>query len=100
MTFTPAIVDVLLPANGQEEIVIGASARSNGLIPVELVLTSPSGTVLDVTEVRIRVNAIAGLGRGVSGLFLVLLGLWWLIHTRRTIKKRQAKEHPTLRSQA
>jgi len=100
MTFAPSVVDVVLPANGQEEIVIGASARSNGLIPVELVLLSPSGTVLEVAEVRIRVNAIAGLGRGVSGLFLVLLGLWWLIHTRRTMKKRQAKQHPTLRSQS
>jgi hypothetical protein len=100
MTFTPNLLDVVLSANGQEEIVIAASARSNGLIPVELVLTSPSGTVLDVTEVRIRVNAIAGLGRGVSGLFLVLLGAWWVIHARRTMKKRQAKEHPTLRSQA
>lgn len=100
MTFTPSVIDIVLPPSDQEEVVIGASARSNGLIPVELVLLTPGGTVLDVAEVRIRVNAIAGLGRGVSGLFLVLLGLWWLIHTRRIIKKRRAKEHPTLRSES
>ncbi|MFM8644275.1 MAG: hypothetical protein ACKODN_03355, partial [Actinomycetota bacterium] len=66
MTFTPSSIDVVIPANGQREVVINAVARSNGLIPVELMLMSPNGTVLDVAEVRVRVNAIAGLGRGVS----------------------------------
>ncbi|MFM7307903.1 MAG: hypothetical protein ACKO2Q_08000, partial [Actinomycetota bacterium] len=98
MTFTPSSIDIVIPANGQREVVIDATARSNGLIPVELMLMSPSGAVLDVAEVRVRVNAIAGLGRGVSTVFLVLLAAWWGIHTRRQIKQRKAKEHPTLRS--
>ena len=98
MTFTPSSIDIVIPANGQREVVINATARSNGLIPVELMLMSPSGAVLDVAEVRVRVNAIAGLGRGVSAVFLVLLAAWWGIHTRRQIKQRKAKEHPTLRS--
>ena len=98
MTFTPAFVDAVLPANGQREVVVDASARSNGLIPVELVLMSKSGAVLDVAEVRIRVNAIAGLGRGVSAVFLVVLALWWFIHARRNAKKKMTKEHPALRS--
>ncbi|MFM8907105.1 MAG: hypothetical protein ACKOIZ_05740, partial [Actinomycetota bacterium] len=63
-------------------------------------LMSPSGAVLDVAEVRVRVNAIAGLGRGVSAVFLVLLVAWWGIHTRRQIKQKKAKEHPTLRSKS
>ena len=98
MSFTPAFVDAVLPANGQREVVVDASARSNGLIPVELVLMSKSGAVLDVAEVRIRVNAIAGLGRGVSAVFLVVLALWWFIHARRNAKKKMTKEHPALRS--
>ncbi|MFM8645114.1 MAG: hypothetical protein ACKODN_07855, partial [Actinomycetota bacterium] len=69
MTFTPSSIDIVIPANGQQEVVINATARSNGLIPVELMLMSPSGAVLDVAEVRVRVNAIAGLGRGVSAVF-------------------------------
>jgi hypothetical protein len=98
MTFRPAFVDVVLPANGQREVVVEASARSNGLIPVELVLLSASGVVFDVAEVRIRVNAIAGLGRGVSAVFVVLLGVWWAIHARRRMKKKMTIEHPALRS--
>ena len=98
LVFDPPFVDLVLPANGQREVVIGASARSNGLIPVELMLMSPSGTVLDVAEIRVRVNAIAGLGRGVSLVFLVLLALWWIVHTRRRIKKEKTHEHPALRS--
>jgi len=98
MTFTPSSIDIVIPANGQREVVFNATARSNGLIPVELMLMSPSGAVLDVAEVRVRVNAIAGLGRGVSAVFLVLLAAWWGIHTRRQIKQRKAKEHPALRS--
>ncbi|MEY3131757.1 MAG: hypothetical protein RLZ29_94 [Actinomycetota bacterium] len=100
LSFTPDFVDVVLPANGQREVVVDASARSNGLIPVELVLMSKSGTVLDVSELRVRVNAIAGLGRGVSVVFLVLLGAWWFIHARRSNRKKKAKEHPALRSKA
>lgn len=98
MTFDPQFVDIVLPANGQREIVVAASARSNGLIPVELMLMSPGGSVLDVTEVRVRVNAIAGLGRGVSGAFLALLAVWWVVHARRQAKKGKTKEHPALRS--
>jgi hypothetical protein len=100
LSFTPGFVDVVLPANGQREVVVDASARSNGLIPVELVLMSKSGTVLDVSELRVRVNAIAGLGRGVSVVFLVLLGAWWFIHARRSNRKKKTKEHPALRSKA
>jgi len=98
MTFLPQFTDLVLPAEGQREVVFGATARANGLIPVELMLMSKAGAVLDVAEVRVRVNAIAGLGRGVSAVFLVLLAAWWGIHTRRQIKQRKAKEHPTLRS--
>ena len=100
LTFSPAFVDVVLPANGQREVVVDASARSNGLIPVELVLMSRSGVVLDVSELRVRVNAIAGLGRGVSVVFLVVLGTWWVIHARRSTRKKKAKEHPALRSKS
>lgn len=98
MAFRPASIDVVLPAEGQREVVVEASARSNGLIPVELVLTSNSGVVFDVAEVRIRVNAIAGLGRGVSAVFVVLLGVWWAIHARRRMKKKRTTQHPALRS--
>jgi len=100
MTFTPSSIDIVIPANGQQEVVINATARSNGLIPVELMLMSPSGAVLDVAEVRVRVNAIAGLGRGVSAVFLVLLAAWWGIHTRRQLKQKKTKKHPTLRSKS
>jgi hypothetical protein len=65
-----------------------------------MLLKSPSGTMLDVAQVRVRVNAIAGLGRGVSAVFLVLLLVWWLIHTRRHHKQQNTKKHPALRSQS
>lgn len=100
MEFSPGSTDVVIPAGGQREIVTVATARSNGLIPVELVLSSPSGTVLDAAQVRIRVNAIAGLGRGVSAAFVVLLAVWWIVHARRNSRKKNAKEHPALRSKS
>jgi hypothetical protein len=100
VVFVPPNTDVVIPAGGQREVVVTAQARSNGLIPVTMVLTSPSGTVLDEAEVRIRVNALASLGRGVSALFLVVLGAWWVIHARRNIRRKAAEELPPLRSQA
>ena len=100
MVFVPPFVDVVLPAGGQDELVITAQARANGLIPVELVLASPSGTIIDTAGVRVRVNALAGLGRGVSGMFLGLLAVWWIVYSRRAARKRKAHEHPALRSQS
>ena len=98
MTFSPAVVDVSIDARGQREVFVAASARSNGLLTVELVLTTPSGVVLDSEQVRVRVNAIAGLGRWVSVVFLFILLLWWLLHLRRTHRKKRTQEHPALRS--
>lgn len=100
MTFDPTEIDVVIPANAQQELTVVANARANGLIPVELVLASPTGTVLDVAQLRIRVNAIAGLGRGISAVFIVLLAVWWIIHTRRHIRKKNTEKHPVLRSQS
>ena len=100
LSFDPGSVDLTIPARGQREVVVGASARANGLIPVELVLASPSGTILDTAQLRVRVNAIAGLGRGVSAAFLVLLATWWIVHARRNVRKKKTKEHPALRSKA
>jgi|GEM_PF-3126960 len=98
MTFTPNVIDVQLAARGQRELFVYATARSNGLLTVELVLTTPSGVVLDSQNVRVRVNAIAGLGRGVSVVFLALLTLWWIIHLRRNHRKKKTQQHPALRS--
>ena len=100
MTFEPSEFDIVIAPNGQQEVTVNASARANGLIPIEMLLKSPGGTMLDVARVRVRVNAIAGLGRGVSAVFLVLLLVWWLIHTRRHHKQQNAKKHPALRSQS
>lgn len=100
MTFVPSEFDIVIAPNGQQEVTVAASARTNGLIPLELVLESPNGTILDVAQLRVRVNAIAGLGRGVSAVFLVLLLVWWLIHARRHVKQRKTKTHPALRSQS
>jgi hypothetical protein len=100
MTFVPSEFDIVIAPNGQQEVTVAASARTNGLIPLELVLQSPTGTILDVAQLRVRVNAIAGLGRGVSAVFLVLLLVWWLIHTRRHHKQHNTKKHPALRSQS
>ena len=100
MTFVPTEFDIVIAPNGQQEVTVNASARANGLIPIELLLQSPGGTILDVAQVRVRVNAIAGLGRGVSAVFAVLLLVWWLIHTRRHVKQRNTKKHPALRSQS
>jgi len=99
MTFSPATTDVVLAPGAQREVSVAAVARANGLIPVELVLSSPAGVVLDSVTLRVRVNAIAGLGRGVSAVFVVLLAAWWIIHVRRSIRKKKAREHPALRSQ-
>lgn len=100
MSFVPTEIDIVIPANGQQELSVAANARANGLIPVELVLASPTGTVLDVAQLRIRVNAIAGLGRGISGVFVLLLAAWWIVHVRRHIRKKNTEKHPVLRSQA
>ncbi len=98
MSFVPTEFAVVIPPGDQRELVMTASARANGLIPIELVLSTPDGTVLDVAQIRVRVNAIAGLGRGVSAVFIVLLGAWWLIHARRSHKQKTAEKHPVLRS--
>ena len=98
MSFVPTEFAVVIPPGDQRELVMAARARANGLIPIELVLSSPNGMVLDVAQIRVRVNAIAGLGRGVSAVFIVLLGAWWLIHARRSHKQKTAEKHPVLRS--
>ena len=99
MTFSPESTEVVLAPGAQREVSVGATARANGLIPVELVLSSPAGVVLDSVTLRVRVNAIAGLGRGVSAVFVALLAAWWIIHVRRSMRKKEAREHPALRSQ-
>lgn len=99
ITFAAATFPVVIAPLAQEEVLLRANARANGLIPIELVLTTPGGTVLDVASVRVRVNAIAGLGRGISAIFVVLLIVWWVVHTRRQYKKKDAEKHPALRSQ-
>jgi hypothetical protein len=100
MTFEPPTTDVVLEPGAQREVSVAAAARANGLIPVELVLASPSGVVLDSVTLRVRVNAIAGLGRGVSAVFVALLAAWWIIHARRAMRKKKTRGHPALRSQA
>lgn len=100
LSFTPALSELTLAPRAQREVLIATVARANGLIPVELVLSTPGGVVLDAAQVRIRVNAIAGLGRSVSVVFLLLLLLWWVIHLRRTYRKGRSSQHPALRSQA
>jgi hypothetical protein len=99
MTFSPASTEVVLAPGAQREVSVAAAARANGLIPVELVLASPSGVVLDSVTLRVRVNAIAGLGRGVSAAFVALLAAWWIIYARRAMRKKKTQGHPALRSQ-
>ena len=99
MTFSPASTEVVLAPGARREVSVAAAARANGLIPVELVLASPSGVVLDSVTLRVRVNAIAGLGRGVSAAFVALLAAWWIIYARRAMRKKKTRGHPALRSQ-
>jgi hypothetical protein len=34
----------------------------------------------------------------VSAVFLALLTLWWIVHLRRTRRKKMSRHHPALRS--
>ncbi len=98
MTFDRATFDVTIPARATSEVLVTVTARANGLLPVDMTLATPSGLIIDSQRITVRVNALAGLGRGVSAVFLALLALWWIVHLRRTRRKRMSRHHPALRS--
>lgn len=98
MTFDRETFDVTVPARGTSEVLVGVTARANGLLPVDMTLATPSGLIIDSQRITVRVNALAGLGRGVSAVFLALLALWWIVHLRRTRRKKMSRHHPALRS--
>lgn len=98
MTFDRATFDVTVPARATSEVLVSVTARANGLLPVDMTLATPSGLIIDSQRITVRVNALAGLGRGVSAVFVALLALWWIVHLRRTRRKKMSRHHPALRS--
>jgi hypothetical protein len=96
---TEAVV-VTVPAGGAAQVAIPVVARTNGLFPVDVRIFTADGLrqLGRRVEVSARVNAIAGLGRTVTGIGLLLLGVWWIAHLRRAHRKRVSKNHPVLRS--
>lgn len=98
MTFNRSTFDVTIPARGTSEVLVAVTARANGLLPIDMTLSTPTGSLIDSQRITVRVNALAGLGRGVSAAFLALLAVWWLVHLRRTRRKKMSRHHPALRS--
>ena len=99
MTFDRSTFDVTIPARSTSEVRVTVTARANGLLPVDMTLSTPSGLIIDSQRITVRVNALAGLGRGVSAAFLALLATWWIIHLRRSRRKKISHHHPALRSE-
>jgi len=98
MTFDNSTFDVTIPARSTSEVRVTVTARANGLLPVDMTLSTPGGLVIDSQRITVRVNALAGLGRGVSAAFLALLATWWVVHLRRARRKKISHHHPALRS--
>lgn len=98
---TGAVV-VTVPAGGGAQVSIPVVARANGLFPVDVRIFTADGLgqLGRRIEVSARVNAIAGLGRAVTGVGILLLAVWWITHLRRRYRKRISKNHPVLRSRS
>jgi hypothetical protein len=96
---TGAVV-ITVPAGGGAQVSIPVVARANGLFPVDVRIFTADGLgqLGRRIEVSARVNAIAGLGRAVTGVGVLLLAVWWVTHLRRRYRKRISKHHPVLRS--
>ncbi len=93
---------VRVPANSSNGLTIDVVALSNGLFPVDVRIFTADGSsqLGKKIEVSARVNALAGLGRVVSGVALLLLLTWWAAHFRRKYRTRVSQTHPVVNSES
>lgn len=93
---------VRVPANSSNGLTIDVVALSNGLFPVDVRIFTADGSsqLGKKIEVSARVNALAGLGRVVSGVALLLLLTWWAAHFRRKYRTRVRQTHPVVNSES
>ena len=89
-----------LPAATVTEIQVPVETRSNGKFAVALEVFTPVGDTQIAPPVFLtaNVNAIGGLGKTVTGVFLLLVASWWLRHWRTTRRRAEAeltaRRHP------
>lgn len=87
---------VLAPQE-EREIDVKATALSNGKSSVFLRVYTPAENsdiqLMPEVVLTARVSSLAGLGRLLTGAFLLLLLTWWGRHWQQTRRKRIAAEH-------
>jgi hypothetical protein len=90
-----------VPASSSNGLTIDVIALSNGLFPVDVRIFTADGSSQLGKKIAVsaRVNALAGLGRVVSGVALLLLLTWWAAHFRRKYRTRISDEHPVVNSE-
>jgi hypothetical protein len=96
LVFANDPLPVLLAPGVPTNIPINVKALSNGTSPVSLDVFTPSNVALgDPVPLQFRVNALGVANVLTVALFSLVL-LWWLLHLRRSLRKRRQQTPATL----
>jgi len=86
--------DVLPVTVGEQDLLridVPVEARATGSVPVFVDVLSVDGAVpLDTRRLNVRSTAVSGVGLVLSLGAVVVLGTWWIRHTRATRRERAA----------
>ena len=99
LSFPSDTVEATLLPNAITAVPVPVTARSNGVFPVLIEVSTPAGNPLtEPVELTARVNSLAGLGRVVTvGAGLVLVS-WWYSYFRRRRKQERRQQLERARS--
>lgn len=90
----PSTEVVLTPGANRIDLPVEVQAPGSSLLRIEF--TSPDGSlVLPEATVTVRSSSISGVGAALSGVSLLVLGLWWLrTHRSRRADRAKATDEP------
>jgi hypothetical protein len=90
LKFPKGSQSVTIEPQGNADVSIPVTARSNGQFPVVVSLITPQGQVPigQTVTITARVNALAGLGQFVSFSIALVLLAWWFNHWRKARREK------------
>jgi hypothetical protein len=89
LSFPSDMVEAVLLPNAITAVPVPVTARSNGIFPVLIEVSTPAGNPLtEPVELTARVSSLAGLGRVVTVGAGLVLASWWYSYFRRRRKQQ------------